>query len=341
MNRSDASTGKRWSTRLKRIGLWVLGIIAGLAVLGGLYQVIGSALDRRAVSRPGQMVDVGGYEMYLYCTGETQAGSPTVILETGLGSTSSVWARIQPEIAKATRVCSYDRAGAGASDTSPEPRNAQHIAEELHTLLQTAGVPGPYVLVGWSYGGLYIREYAGLYGDEVAGLVLVDSSSADQWIGSPEREAKFRSNSLTFRLAPFLVRLGLMRLIGLLQPDSGLPDSFDRELAASFAANKDWDTQSAEFLASQESMTQVKEAHFREDMPLAVLSATEHGTPPEEEQLWQNWQTQMAALSTNSVHYPVEGADHASFWREPEAIQICIDAILSVVEAARSGAPLP
>jgi pimeloyl-ACP methyl ester carboxylesterase len=338
MNRSDTSTGKRWSVRLKRIGLWLVGILLGLGVLGGLYQVIGTALDRRAVSRPGQRVDVGGYEMYLYCTGEAQAGGPTVILETGLGSTSSVWARVQPEIAKATRVCSYDRAGTGASDTSSQPRDAKHIAEELHTLLQKAGVPGPYVLVGWSYGGLYIREYAGLYGDEVAGMVLVDSSSADQWTGSPERRAQYQSNSTRFRLAPVLARLGVVRLIMQLQPDSGLPEAFERELTASLAATKDWDTQTAEFLASLDSMAQVKEARLREELPLAVLSATEHGTPPEEEELWQDWQKQMASLSTNSVQHVVEGADHASFWREPEAIKVTIAAILSVVESARSGA---
>src|SRR5688572_30630093 len=104
---------QRWFVRLKRAILWLVLSVLGLAALGSLYQMIGTALDRRAYSPPGQMIDVGGYRMYLYCTGANQEGSDTMILETGLGATSSTWARLQPEIAKATRVCSYDRAGMG------------------------------------------------------------------------------------------------------------------------------------------------------------------------------------------------------------------------------------
>lgn len=335
MNRSDAFAGKRWSVRLKRIGLWLTGIVLGLVVLGGLFQAVSTALDRRA--RPqGQMVDVGGYELYLYCTGASQDGSPTVVLESGLGATSSVWGWIQPEVAKKTQVCSYDRAGMGWSDRGSPPRDAEHIAQDLHTLLTNAGIPGPYVLVGWSYGGLYIREYAGLYGDEVAGLVLMDSSYPDQWASTPERRALYKKVSTQLRLAQVLSRLGVLRVMGLLGPDPGLPEPFNHEFKAAFAAAKDWDTQSAEFLATPAIAAQVKEARFRDDLPLAVLSATVHGTPASEEQVWQSWQAEMASLSSNSILHVVDGADHASFWRDPETLKVSIAAILDVVDAAQN-----
>ena len=326
--------------RLARIALWLIIGIVTLAGIGAAFQAIATAMDKRAYPPPGQMVNVGGYQMHLYCTGANVEGSPTVILETGLGSISSAWALVQAEVAKGTRVCSYDRAGMGWSDSSPEPRDAQHIAQELHALLHNANVPGPYVLVGWSYGGLYVREYSGQYGDEVVGLVLVDSSHPDQWTSTPEGQAQFESNAKIYSVAPALARLGVMRVIGLLQPDSGLPTPYNEALKASFAATKDQDAQSAEFLASLASAAEVRQQMSVGDIPLFVLTATEHGTPPEQEQLWQSWQTELASLSANSIHQIVEGADHASFWRDPETAKGSITAILEVVEAARTREPL-
>jgi pimeloyl-ACP methyl ester carboxylesterase len=325
--------------RLKRMALWLMIGTITLATIGTTAQIIATEMDKRAYPPPGQMIAMGGYQMHLYCTGANADASPTVILETGLGSTSAAWAFVQPEVAKATRVCSYDRAGMGWSEPSPNPRDAQHIAEELHTLLQNANVSSPYVLVGWSYGGLYVREYAGQYGDEVAGMVLLDSSHPDQWTSTPEGQAQYDTNAKMYSVAPALARLGVMRVIGLLQPASDLPTPYDEALKASFAATKDWDTQSAEFLASLSSASQVRESESLGGLPLFVLSATQHGTPPEQEQLWQSWQAELASLSTNSVHQIVQGADHASLWRDPETAKVSIAAILEVVEAARTGAP--
>jgi pimeloyl-ACP methyl ester carboxylesterase len=228
----------------------------------------------------------------------------------------------------------------GWSDSSPEPRDAQHIAQELHTLLHNANISGPYVLVGWSFGGLYVREYAGQYGDEVVGLVLLDSSHPDQWTSTTEGQQQFESNAKIYSLAPTLVRLGVMRVMGLLQPASGLPKPYGEALKASFAATKDWDAQSAEFLASLATATQVSESESLDNTPLFVLTATEHGMPPKQEQLWQGWQTELASLSTNSVHQIVEGADHASFWRDPATVKVSVAAILQIIEAARTREPL-
>jgi pimeloyl-ACP methyl ester carboxylesterase len=117
-------------------------------------------------------VDIGGRDLFLHCTGE---GSPTVILEAGFGDTSDIWDKVQPGVARTTRVCSYDRAGMGQSDPPPtDVRTFGEVVADLHALLTAAGVPAPYVLVGNSIGGLFVRLYAGTYPEETAGLVLVD-----------------------------------------------------------------------------------------------------------------------------------------------------------------------
>ena len=125
---------------------------------------------------------MGGYQLHIHCLGE---GNPTVILEAALPGASAHWGWVQPDIATTTRVCAYDRAGMGWSDPGPEPRDAQTIASELHTLLDNARIEGPYVLVGHSFGGLYARMYTAQYPDEVAGMVLVDSTHPDQWTRLP------------------------------------------------------------------------------------------------------------------------------------------------------------
>src|SRR5690606_20934149 len=124
---------------------------------------------------PGILADAGGHKLHLRVMGAEHPG-PTVILETGSGSFSSAWGWVQPEVAKFARVVSYDRVGLGWSEPGPQPRDAHQIARELHTALHNAGIEGPYILVGHSYGGHIIRVFTGMYSDEVAGLVFVDSS---------------------------------------------------------------------------------------------------------------------------------------------------------------------
>jgi pimeloyl-ACP methyl ester carboxylesterase len=315
-------------------------MITGIAVLvtiGAAYQAIAVRADGQKYPAPGRLVDVTGYRLHIYCMGENQEGSPTVILEQGAGGISAAWARVQPEIAKVTRVCAYDRAGMGWSDPSPEPRDAEHIAAELHTLLQNAAIPAPYVLVGWSYGGLYTRRYAGQYPDQVVGMVLLDSSHPDQWSSTAAGKAQYESFARVYTIAPWLARIGVMRVMGAVQPDSGLPTPQSGALKASFAATKDWDAQSAEFLASFATDDQVRAIRSLGDLPLFVLTGTEHGTPADQEELWQSWQKDLALLSTNSVHQVVTGADHADFWLDPETAQISVQAAMHVLEAVRTG----
>jgi pimeloyl-ACP methyl ester carboxylesterase len=162
--------------------VWIITGLLALAVIEAVYQAVATEMDHRAYPPPGEMVDLGGHRLHIDCVGQ---GSPTVILESGLGTMSDDWANVQPEVAKTTRVCAYDRASAGWSEPGPEPRDPRQIAHELHTLLDNAGIDGPYVLVGQSFGGLYVRMYADQYPQQVKSMVLVDASHPRMWTRLP------------------------------------------------------------------------------------------------------------------------------------------------------------
>jgi pimeloyl-ACP methyl ester carboxylesterase len=331
----------------KGLGFWIGRILLGLVITlvafaasGAIYQVVATAIDQRSYPPPGQLVDVGGYKLHINCIGPTNTGNPTVILEGGLGATSTAWAWIQPEVAETTRVCAYDRAGTGWSDTSAEPHDAQHIAKALHTLLHNANVASPYVLVGWSVGGLYVRAFADHYRTEVAGVVLLDSSSPDQCTSTPAAQARCDTTTRISAMMPVLARIGVMRVMSHFQPASSLPQPQSAEALAASSATKDWDTLSAEFLASPATYAQARASVFPAGVPLFVLTATDHDTPPDLEQLWQGWQNEMATLSTNRVHQVVVGAHHTSLVLAAKDAKASVAAIRQIVEAARTGKPL-
>ena len=163
---------RRWPRR----ALWATSAVLWLLACGIAYQALGARADAERYPPPGELVDVGGHRLHLNCAGR---GRPIVILEAGLPGSSLDWSLVQPAVAKATTVCAYDRAGFGWSDPGPQARTGSRIADELHTLLERAGVPGPYVVVGHSFGGLYVRVFASRFPKEVAGVVLVDPSAED------------------------------------------------------------------------------------------------------------------------------------------------------------------
>lgn len=194
---------------------WMTGVVIGLLTIVGLgaaYQWISTKRDDSKYPAPGKLIDVGGYSLHIHTTGE---GGPAVILDAGGGCNSLDWALVQPEIAKFTQVCSYDRAGFGWSEESSSTRTSQNFAKELHTLLQNAAIPTPYILVGHSLGGLNVRLYASLWPDEVAGIVLVESSHENQLERYPPPPASgwlqhFLSNK---KICILMANLGLFRLL--------------------------------------------------------------------------------------------------------------------------------
>jgi pimeloyl-ACP methyl ester carboxylesterase len=156
--------------------------IAISVILALLFSELVSA--GRAQSSPSTvgnaLVDIGGRRLHVSCTG---TGSPTVILEAGLGDSAETWKAVQPAVAGFTRVCAYDRANKGTSDPDPRPefRTSRVIVEDLNRLIRAAPISGPYVLVGHSLGGAHIRLYARRFPKDIVGMVLVDASHEDQY----------------------------------------------------------------------------------------------------------------------------------------------------------------
>jgi pimeloyl-ACP methyl ester carboxylesterase len=334
--------------RRRRVGGWVGRALAGglallvvLGLAGGAYQAGATALDRQAHPPPGRLVDVGGHRLHLSCVGE---GSPTVVFEAGLANMSADWGNVQPAVAATTRACAYDRAGIAWSDAGPPPRDPQRIAAELHALLGTAGVGGPYVLVGQSFGGLYVRVFAARYPDEVAGVVLVDASHPDMWARlPPEATAGLAPppwQALAFR---GLARLGLPRLTSAFPAECGLAPRRCAEAKAWSVSAKRMDAYVAEMGAPARD-AQVRATGPLGARPLVVLTAGDHRdlAGPQAavafEPRWRELQAELAALSTDAEHHLVAGATHGSLQTTDAAVTSA--AIGRVVAAVRSGHPL-
>ena len=316
--------------------LGLLALIVILALAGATYQAIATGNDQRTYSPPGQLVDVGGYRLHLHCIGTANPGSPTVILEAGAGMASPSWAWVQSAVGGTTRVCAYDRAGYGWSDPSPMSREAQQVVHELHTLLDRAAITGPYVLVGHSIGGMYARVYAGQYPDEVAGLVLVDSSHPDQLTRSPATKAEQESYQRMLQFAPLLARLGIVRLMDMGQATAtGLPAQQRAEMTAFLATPEYLDTILAEMEAWAATTAQTRDAGNLGARPLLVVTA---GVDMAGDSL--PLQAEMAALSSKSGQHIVDQATHLSLVTTQEDAHNTSAAILQVVEAAHTGAAL-
>lgn len=185
---------------------------------------------------PGRLVDVGGWRLHLYCTGETRLGQPTVVLEAGQGDFSVEWSLLQPELARSARVCSYDRAGDGWSELGPHPRTFSQIVYELHILLREGGEKGPFVLVGHSYGSWLVRAYQTRYPEDVAGLVLLESGGTDPWRMMGDGRLTRSSALARGRPVPAAKTAGPLRISDI--PPAALAQMSAGLTAASAAANR-------------------------------------------------------------------------------------------------------
>src|ERR1039457_3662061 len=165
---------RTWRKVVERIVLSVVVLLVAVLAGSSAYNAIVLHHFWATNQPPGALYSVNAHRMHIICTG---SGSPTIVLEAGLGNDALTWGGVQPVLSSTTRVCSYDRAGFGWSDALPPPRDADHIADELHGLLAEAKVNGPVVLMGHSIAGIYIRDYATRYPEKVAGLIFVDGST--------------------------------------------------------------------------------------------------------------------------------------------------------------------
>lgn len=246
-----------------------------------------------------EYVQLGGYSRHLHCTGK---GNPTVVLDAGFGNTLDTWQIVQSAIEDLTRACSYDRLNKRVYDHLPPHRTSKDFVQELHTLLEKADIVGPYVLVGHSLGGINMQLYAGTYPREVAGMVLVDSAHPDQ----------------------------------LRRDRQVIPRRLDKVDALQEGPNP-------ENLDFPASLAQARTVHSLGYLPLIVLTAARSEYPSEWhltraqerglDRIWDRLQTDLAHLSSNSVHVLAKNSSHFIQYNQPEIVE---EAIREVVRAAHS-----
>lgn len=306
--------------------------------------------DESPYLQPQRFVDVGGRRMNIYCSG---AGSPTVILDAGLGGTTLAWARVQGQIAQHTRVCSYDRAGMGCSDPATSARDAGAVVRDLHVLLRGAGIAPPYVLVGHSLAGLYTRLYTDRYPHDVVGLVLIDPVTEDdhgvyQRIAPTQTSLADVLNTCATDISK--CALGTTVKMKKMLEAAGCPEAEPASCAANEIIAEQrgrtsyWKDEYLEaFAAPTTSAAQVRaEQRPYGNLPLIVLSA---GVPDTDENpvaaaqqraIWEelgHLHERIAAFSSRGVHRVVAGSGHGIQIERPVAV---ISAVNEVVDQARA-----
>jgi len=319
---------------------------------------------------PQRLEDIGGRRLNMLCTGN---GSPTVILEAGLLADLSAWRRVQPAIARHTRVCSYDRAGLGFSDPAAPPRDASAIVRDLHALLRTAGIAPPYVLVGWSSGGLYTRLYQYRFPSEVVGLVEIDPDSefvglADyamiittvmkkprRWFDEQVRDWYKQYDNCAINVARGTCALfpgGLAAYERKIRA-AGCPKTSPTACALAEVRGKHlarasfWKDEALELEATDKSAAEVRATQRPYgNLPLIVLTDSEEGdvdnsgpvTVAAQRADWvakDKAQERITDLSTVGAHFVVDGSPHAIQLLYPTAV---ISAVDEVIDQARYNA---
>lgn len=307
-------------------------VVLALASVGGGVETVLETRDAARYPMAGQIIDVDGHGLHLRCTG---TGSPTVVLQPGAGDMASTMAWIAPEVARDTRVCVYDRPGRGWSDPVATPQHATRVAADLHTLLAAAHVPGPYVLAGHSFGGLYVLAYAAHYPADVAGMVLIDSAVPTS--PAPRTDASGGRDDLLVRASALVSvgsRVGLGRLYSL-NAYGTLPSPAREEVRASISTPATLRSTIDEYVQGSTSMQQAAELRSLGDIPLFVLTAGSGSA-----ETWFANQEELSRLSTNSAHRIVDGATHAMLVADQTASASTSEAIREVVSSVRTGTPL-
>ena len=350
------------STHRMRRALRVLALVFLLAViLGSTYEQIGRWQDSQHPFRIGRAVDIGGRSLNIDCAG---SGSPAVILESGGGGYGGYgWRMVQAEVAKFTTVCWYDRAGEGWSDPAPTARSSATIVHDLQELLQHAPVAGPYVLVGHSIGGEYVRIFTAKFPAEVAGVVLVDSSHPDQreppMMLSPITRSHKHVRQLACLALPVVTRFGVIRLF-MRNTSVYVPPEFSSQQGAAERAMRNQRVKAVETEAAQgcaatengalrpdkgsgdpEADEAARSAGTLGDRPLIVLTAGQYWKPDdpvaakeiaEFHEVWANQlQPELARLSTNGKQIVVENSDHGITEQAPESVAGAVHEIVTDV----------
>lgn len=262
--------------------------------------------------------------MHINCTG---SGSPAIILDAGLGNDSTTWGEIQPVLSKTTRVCSYDRAGFGWSDPQPAPRDADRIAGELHQMLLQSEVTGPIILMGHSIAGLYMRDYATHYPNNVVGMVWIDVSTPLQ-----DQNPAFKAGSKgppawVFRAAMIA---GIPRLIGMCSPSVQGVNADFRKLRAEDICRVHYISMSGELNSFQASGEETVHTDPYGSLPILIIShdpakVLDKSRPTEQEvgrqNAWTQMQEDLKKLSTRSQRIIAKGSTHNVIIDRPDLIE--------------------
>lgn len=309
---------------VNQIGISLLiGIAAFL-----LYQNMATIIDDYRFPPIGKLVDIGGYQLHVHSTGE---GGPAVVLDAGLSGTSLGWTLVQSEVSKFARVCSYDRSGYAWSEEAPTKRTSRNLAEELHTLLRKANIPGPYVLVGHSFGGCNVLMFADMYPEETLGVILVDSVHEEMLQESSPRGLFNRLVSHP-NFQWLLSVVGYKRLKGpsaeitrMFQP---LPEKIRRMYFAQMNKTSYTKTVSREMNALNESLCQLRESKVHlQEKPLIVITAGKFLNSEEAKQ-WNDLQNKLLLKSNRAKQLVAENSDHMINHYQPEIITDAIREIL-------------
>jgi len=315
-------------SRLRRWVLYPVLAIYVLMAVGGMAEAV-MELGDHAGPMTGQMVDVGDHRLRINCTGE---GSPTVVLESGLGDASFYWARISEAVASTTRVCVYDRAGRGWSESAPGPQDGMAIAADLHTLLSKSGNAGPYVLVGHSSGGVYVRIFAAEYPDDVVGMVLLDSQPVDPFTELPTYAAFYDSTPVIYGILPSVARLGVFRL-AYASAYADLPEPARDQERADQASVRLQASARVEVAQLRASLREAMDLTNLDGLPLVVVTAVLQA-----QEGWVAAQDGLVSLSTNVSHRVLPDMEHTTLITSEAGAAESSNAILDVVAAARTGA---
>lgn len=324
---------------LKRISVaLIVAVVAILCIgigIGSAWQAWSMARDAERLPMPGVLVDAGGHKLHLYCSGQ---GTPLVLLENGLGADYTAWQRVQPAVAKFTRVCSYDRAGMGWSEPANNPTRAQYVVADLHRLLTNAGIHGPMILVGWSAGGLFARRYVHDYPSGIVGLVLVESSHEQQgWRlpKLPNQDQAEADQNRTLTLCRYTQWTGLERALGIFEKIA-VAQHFDGALRDAFVAMANQSDfcagiqqENTGFPADVQSKAQPASLGA---LPLVVLTRGKPMLPSDlpfrarvddlrkTDAAWFRMQAELATLSSHSTQRRVAGSGHAIPLDRPDVL---------------------
>lgn len=344
----NATSESRLRRALRRVGKVFAGLLAFLmvAVLAGAsYQAVASGAHARNHAPPGELVDVGGHSLHLRCSG---SGSPTVVLESGFGGFSFDWSFVREDISEHARVCTYDRAGYGWSDPVDRPQSSSEVAADLSELLEGAGESGPYLLVGHSAGGLYVRAFAALHPDEIAGMVLLDSSHENQGRRLTAFESIEEAQQGQLSMCRVFSPVGLMRVLRV--HDASVPSDLplsDAEVEAwrgHLYGNAFCGVMAREFEALMAETRQNQPPISVGDIPLVVMSRDvttdevpegadiDAETMEDVEKIAMELQRELARLSTSGSHRIVAESGHYIHWDRPEVV---VDTVVEMVASIR------